>query len=304
MIEYGLNDYVYTNIKFPLAFFSTPESLDEEFGSHEYPSDVNSSESLSLTASQKSASETSSSSELPPLKQIKLTEATPTGSSSIRQTRLSDVISSHSSAMTPGCSRDATVVDSEDVIIQDLQDTTGLSMTPAAEARENLLNLCQNLSMLAVNRINEFWSQTTYSGRKFELHDLRCDVSDKIKICAKCQGCGKYISLNIVQQKRLSIKNYKHHASTHVSHVAKGVKNIKPRNVDTQLTGNKENTFATHWHLRDEKGSRVDNISMIVNLYRKDHSGKLSFHRTVIEPINIQCFISHVEPKELYEMLG
>lgn len=104
---------------------------------------------------------------------------------------------------------------------------------------ETLLSLSRNLSVMAVARLNDFWSMTDYSGAKFGLSDLISTISteDKIRIQARCLSCGKYIHLNVVEQRTLSIKNYRYHASRHVwhTHGSEGLKHLKSAPIDTQL---------------------------------------------------------------------
>jgi hypothetical protein len=71
------------------------------------------------------------------------------------------------------------------------------------------------------------------------------------------------------------------------------------------LTGKRQNLVSLQWPLKDEHGKATSNVGVLVNLFKYDSlTGKISYLKALIHPINLREFIRHVEYDEMYKLLS
>lgn len=109
------------------------------------------------------------------------------------------------------------------------------SSTPLADKSKkpksaaDLMTVAGTLSLKVVDTINIFWSATSYDGPRLQLLDVHFSVNgQKLAAKARCLVCDEYVTLSVVQDRAVSIYNYKSHVSRkHISREENGKQFLK-----------------------------------------------------------------------------
>lgn len=72
-----------------------------------------------------------------------------------------------------------------------------------------------------------------------------------------------------------------------------------------KMNGRSQNIPALEWPLYDEKKKPITDVGALVNLFKYNREAhRLTFLRTLINPISLSEFVRHVEPEEYLGMIG